>query len=267
MIFEAASITLGAAATTAVLARGAFHPRSRIFGPLVCHLEPSSESRIALTFDDGPTPDTTVRVLELLEEHDMLATFFVIGQHAARHPDLLRRIRDGGHDLGNHTYSHHRHGLFRHGRYWKDQIQRTDDVIAQATGHTTRWFRPPMGFKSPAIARAARQTGHEIVTWTRRAFDGLPTTSHAIEDRLVGRITPGDIVLMHDGFEPDRPRDLTPLIDALPRILDSIREKGIHTSLLQPASSGRRARRSDKRATQKHDDAVHNQRQYRSEDH
>ena len=266
MILEAASITLGAAATT-LLARGAFHPRSRIFGPVVTRLELSSTPRIALTFDDGPTPGVTERVLEILQEHDMFATFFVIGQHAAQHPDLLRRIRDGGHELGNHTYSHHRHGLFRHGRYWKDQIRRTDDVIAQATGHTTHWFRPPMGFKSPAIARAASEAGHEIVTWTRRAFDGFPTTSDAIEHHLVGRIEPGDIVLMHDGFEPDRPRDLSPLIDALPRILDSIRERGLQASPLQSASADRLASRPDKRATQEQDDTIGHHRQTRSNDH
>jgi peptidoglycan-N-acetylglucosamine deacetylase len=239
MIFEAASITLAAAtaATTAVLARGAFHPRSRIFGPVVTRLEPANVPHVALTFDDGPTPGVTERVLELLEQRDMRATFFVIGQHAVEHPDLLRRIQDGGHDLGNHTFDHHRHGLFRHGRYWKEQIQSTDDAIVRATGHRPTWFRPPMGFKSPAIAMAARHTGHEIVTWTRRAFDGHLTTSGAIKNRLVGRINPGEIVLMHDGFEPGRPRDLSPMIDALPHVLDSLVQRGFHTSLLQALDS------------------------------
>ena len=186
MILEVASITLGAAAT-AVLAHGAFHPRSRIFCPTVSRLEPSRDSRIALTFDDGPTPDVTERVLTILSERDMLATFFVIGQHAAQHPDLLKRIRDGGHDLGNHTYSHHRQGLFRHGWYWKDQIQRTDDVIAKATGQTTFWFRPPMGFKSPAIARAARLTGHDLATWSRRTSERYANRWAARESRSLTR--------------------------------------------------------------------------------
>ena len=249
MILEAASITLGVAATAAVLARGAFHPRSRMFCPLVSRLHSSEDSHIALTFDDGPTPNVTERVLEILEGHDMPATFFVIGRHAVQHPDLIRRIRDGGHDLGNHSYCHHRHGLFRQGRYWRDQIRRTDDVIAHAIGYRPAWFRPPMGFKSPAIGSAARETGHGIVTWTRRAYDGHHTSSDAIEKRLVGRIEPGDIVLMHDGFEPGRPRDLLPLVDALPRVLESIRQKGLQPSLLQAPSAGRIVRRSDERAT------------------
>ncbi len=238
MIVEAASITLAAAttATAAVLARGAFHPRSRIFCPVVSRLAPTDARRIALTFDDGPTPGVTERVLELLAQRDMHATFFVIGQHAKNHPDLLRKIKASGHDLANHTFDHHRHGLFRHGRYWQNQIQRTNDAIISATGRKPVCFRPPMGFKSPAINRAARDAGHEIVTWTRRAFDGRPTTSTAIKARLVGRIKPGDIVLIHDGHEPSRPRDLSPMIDALPAVLDSIRDNGLETCLFQPAS-------------------------------
>jgi len=205
-------------------------PGSQLWGKVLMR-GPNTSRAVALTFDDGPTPGATDAILDVLESHNARATFFVIGANAERHPDLLRRIHSRGHLLANHTYHHAHHGWLGTPRYWRDEIQRTDDIIHQAIGLRPAIFRPPMGIKTYFTLNEARRLGHTTVAWSRRAMDGISTTPERILLRLA-ELTPGDIVLLHDGIQPHRTRDPRATAEALPRLIDSIRGQNLEPKRL-----------------------------------
>lgn len=224
------SLSLGlAAAGTSLVAVGSwgvFHPRSQIWGPIV-HRGPRSLPQVALTFDDGPHPEATPAILDALADLEVRAAFFVIGSHAARWPGLVRRIADEGHVVGNHSYDHHRWGSMWGVRYWRDQIERTQEVVARLTGRRPAYFRPPMGFKSLNVSWVLRSAGMTQVTYSLRGFDGFPTTPERILERLLPKAGAGDIIALHDGRDPyvDRPRLATR--DSIRPLIDGLRGRGL----------------------------------------
>ncbi len=203
---------------------GTFRAQSQLWGKI--HSRGNANCRqVSLTFDDGPTEPFTPRILDVLREHQTPATFFVIGKNAEKFPHLVRRMHDEGHAVANHTYSHRHYGFVRSTRYWVKQITRTDDLIESITDHRPTLFRPPLGFKTPFTLHAARQTGHEVVAWSRRAFDGLPTNPENIVARL-RNTDAGDIVLLHDGVAPTaRWHDPSPTVAALGDVIEMLRGK------------------------------------------
>lgn len=215
------------ASVVAGAAYGTLAPRSALWAPVIWHGNRAGPARIALTFDDGPSPEWTPAVLDALAGLGVRAAFFVIGASAARHPALLRRIDAEGHIIGNHSFDHHHFGVLRCGRYWRDQLDRTDEVIRAETGRLATYFRPPMGFKTPHLARAARRRGQYLVAWTRRALDGVPTTDSEILRRLAGPTRPGDILAMHDGVEPRGWRNAGATVRAIVPLVRALRERGI----------------------------------------
>lgn len=218
-----------------VLAYGFANPRSRIMGPLTWRAAPSRDGhakRIALTFDDGPNPSWTPGILDTLNSTGTPGAFFVIGAHAQRHPALLRRIVAEGHLIANHSYDHARHGLWRHGRYWRDQITRTDELILRLAGVRPSLFRPPFGFKHFFQMSAARRCGHTVVTWSRRAMDSGPRpTAGRIVDRLA-HVDDGDIILLHDGHEPGRPHRRAATVDAIGSLIAHWRASNVQVTPL-----------------------------------
>lgn len=153
--------------------------------------------RIALTFDDGPDPVHTPRVLDRLAALDVRATFFVVGSKVAAYPDLVRRIVAEGHELGNHTYNH-RYLPLQRSQTVRDELARTDDAIARVTGSVPRLARPPYGGRSPRNVRAFARAGKQLVLWDVNSWDwkGAPPADTAA--RVLARVRPGSIVLMHD---------------------------------------------------------------------
>ena len=178
--------------------RGLVMPRSQMFGKVMFRGETSHLRRIALTFDDGPHPEVTPLILQSLSNHRATATFFVVGRHAARYPQLVERIHREGHIVANHSFQHAHLGTMRGTAYWRREIRGTDEVVHRIIGRWPALFRPPMGFKTHHVMRAAKQQGHTVVTWTRRAYDGIRANSHQIVERL-NHVDSGDIVLLHDG--------------------------------------------------------------------
>jgi peptidoglycan/xylan/chitin deacetylase (PgdA/CDA1 family) len=218
--------TTCAVAVGSVLAHGTFAPRSSFWGPVISRA-PDDESRnVALTFDDGPTEGATDRILDVLGELDVRAAFFVIGRNAQRWPRLVERMHAEGHLVGNHTHDHSHYGLFRRDGYWKRQVEQTDEQIRQILGVRPALFRPPMGIKTGHITKAAKAAGHTVVTWTRRAFDGIGTTSARIVARL-SRAEPGDILMLHDGVEPNARRDPAPTVAAVRPLVERLRASGL----------------------------------------
>jgi len=223
IIAGSAVVAIGAA----VMSRAIFAPRSQVCGRVLFRGGMDGPPRIAITFDDGPHPVATPRVLDILGERQVIGTFFVVGRFAQKYPDLIRRIHAEGHLIGNHSWSHSNWGTFRHKRYWRQEIERTDALIEGIISKRPTLFRPPMGFKTFHITKSAAGAGHATVTWSRRAFDGVRTTERQIVARLSERVSPGDIVLLHDGEVPPFRRNLEATIRSLPHLIDAWRARGL----------------------------------------
>jgi len=172
---------------------------------------------LALTFDDGPDPEITQRVLKTLDEHNACATFFVRGDNAERHPELLKEIAVGGHEIGNHSYSHEPVSSVDAA---KEELRKTEDAIREATGRDVRLFRPPRGVRNCELTRQALKAGYVVVTWTISSADSRPIGPDVIASNVIHTPNPGDIVIMHDG------EGHASTADALPRVLDSLEKKG-----------------------------------------
>ena len=227
LVWAGAGVAAGAGAAVGLVARGMFSPRSRLLGPVVFHGTAASPPRVALTFDDGPDERTTPRILEVLERYKVPAAFFVIGCNVQRHPALVAQMHRAGHMVGNHSYHHARLGTFRRLRYWRQELARTDDVIAPIVGGRPRLFRPPMGFRNRHIARVVREGQYVATTWTVRALDSLNSSAARILKRLDLRSEAGSILALHDGQEPGRFRDLRSTIEALPQLIERLRDRGL----------------------------------------
>ena len=145
-----------------------------LLGPnLVCLPQSAhGERELCLTFDDGPDPRSTPRVLDLLDQRGDRATFFCIGRRVARHPDLAREIVRRGHRIENHTYHHHHTFAFRLWSGLMDEVRRAQEVIEGVTGRRPLYFRPPAGMRNPILEAVLARQNLLLVNWTRR---GLPT--------------------------------------------------------------------------------------------
>jgi peptidoglycan/xylan/chitin deacetylase (PgdA/CDA1 family) len=156
----------------------------------------TTDKKVAITFDDGPTPSTE-NVLELLKEYNVKATFFCIGKQIEKYPDILQKIIDEGHTVGNHTYSHSPKMGFFPLNDVLNEIESTDSLIQQ---HTLKslLFRPPYGVTNPRLARALKVTGHYVIGWNIRSLDAVIEDENKIFNRITTRLAPGSIILLHD---------------------------------------------------------------------
>ena len=200
-------VTTVALCGAAVFAWGAADISSGIMVSAVCRLPqergdlpftlPEGQS-ILLTFDDGPDPEVTPRVLDVLEKHGHRAIFFVIGSKAEAYPDLVREIVRRGHIVGNHTYTHSPWNNFLGANQLIRDIGRTDDAIERACGVRPTLFRPPLGVSPHFLRRALRKTGHKVVGWDVRSLDTRLEPQDVIMHRITRRLRVGSIVLLHD---------------------------------------------------------------------
>jgi len=152
---------------------------------------------VALTFDDGPNPDSTPFLLDLLDRHQAVATFFVNGRTARRHPHLIREIVARGHTIGNHSYSHDNFVMFKRPRTLIREIEATQRVLRRC-GVVPLLFRPPVGVTSPRLCNAMEATGMVVVNFSRRAGDMGNRRVHHLAERILKRLRPGDIIMLHD---------------------------------------------------------------------
>ncbi len=186
---------------------------------------------VALTFDDGPHPFYTPRILEVLARHGAEATFFLIGRHAEQHPEVVRGIVSAGHDLGSHTYTHPH--LWRLGpRRTREEILRGHRVVEEVAGRAVRFFRPPWGTFNLAALLVCAQAGLVPVLWTMRGegYRWRPPWEEMVRVVVQGA-HPGAIINLHDrGGFPDTPERV---LKALPGILAGLRARG-----LQPVRLG-----------------------------
>jgi len=226
-IILAGAVALAVSAAVCRALYGTFSPTSRFWGPVLSKSPEASRPWVSLTFDDGPTPGCTDRVLDLLAELKVPATFFVIGRNAEKSPELVRRMYDEGHLVANHTLDHTHSGIFRGWRYWRKQLSCTDDIIARLIGRRPAVFRPSMGFTTWPIHHAARSGGHALVNWSLRARDGISNSEKDILRRLLEPAAAGDILMLHDGIDPQlrQPADRTGTISVLRPLIEGLRAR------------------------------------------
>jgi peptidoglycan/xylan/chitin deacetylase (PgdA/CDA1 family) len=195
------------------------------------------EPLAALTFDDGPDPELTPRILEVLAEHGVQATFNVMGWNALRHPDLVRAVVAAGHELGNHTWTH-QDLAFQSTLQTRRQLERGREAIERTAGVRPRFFRPPRGNLTGSAIEAAAELGYDVLLWSvTRGGAGVGTPA-SVADHLARTVAPGDVVALHDGigrgiFHPRGPgahelraRRLVE-IQALPAALERVLSRGL----------------------------------------
>jgi len=212
-------------------AHGTWHRNSRVFGP-VLHRLPTGSNAVSITFDDGPNPDATPRILDTLRDEGVHATFFVLGRHADQWPELVRRMADEGHQLGNHGYWHRK--LHRRSpAYVRDDLTRGTSAIERASGGMRpKLFRAPHGFRNPWVTPIAASLGQRTIGWSLGVWDSARPGASEITRRALGGLDAGSILLLHDGDGYDSNGDRTQTAEALPMIIRGLRERGLHFSTL-----------------------------------
>ncbi|MHA7057011.1 polysaccharide deacetylase family protein [Aquimarina sp. M1] len=153
--------------------------------------------KIAITFDDGPDVNT-LKILKILDEYNVKGTFFCIGKQVEKHPEILKKIIDANHVIGNHTFSHDTMiDLYSTDRFI-EEIEDTDEIIRKISEKTPLLFRPPYGITNPKIARAVKKTGHAVIGWNKRSFDTTIPSEKVILKRVTKNLKSGDVILLHD---------------------------------------------------------------------
>jgi peptidoglycan/xylan/chitin deacetylase (PgdA/CDA1 family) len=190
---------------------GALRPRSAMYGPVLSHL-PIDDRRVWLTIDDGPSDDTRA-LLDLLDAHGAKATFFLVGERAAARPGLVREIVARGHGIGNHSHGHPQ------ARFWslgparmRREITQCQDTLRAITGVAPRWFRAVVGHANPFVSPLLRECGLARVAWDARAYDAVRSNPAAVVARLERDLSPGAIVLLHEGARHGRNVEMIALL-------------------------------------------------------
>ena len=226
--------SLGALALNhALIAAAGLWPRCSWLGPNLTHL-PRHLPQVAITIDDGPDPEVTPAVLDLLEAQQAVATFFCIGAHVQRHPALAREIVRRGHAIGNHS-QHHRHhfSLMGPGQI-RREIAAAQDTIAQITGVAPAFFRAPAGLRNLSLDPVLHGLGLQLASWTRRGFDTRTGDATLVLRRLRRDLAAGDILLLHDHHAALTPQGRPVVLEVLPPLLAAVRAKGLQTVRLLP---------------------------------
>lgn len=182
---------------------------------------------VALTFDDGPSPVWTPRILDVLKNSGVKATFFVLGVHVDRYPDVARRLVQEGHDIGNHTYDHH--VLITYDpRRLENEIRLTDEAIRRATGVQTHYFRPPKAWLTTGEKKLIKSLGYEIVLWSLNSKDWVTFDDKYMIKYLMEHVRPGDIILFHDsgGAFSTEGGDRDETVLAVMRLIERLKERG-----------------------------------------
>ena len=198
-----------------------FLPRSQGLCDVVTGFNPERRE-LWLTIDDGPNPVDTPQILDLLDEHNAKATFFMIGARAEKHPELVCEVISRGHTVGNHTYSHPLKDLWFAGRNRVNHEVKSAQQILQKAGAEVRFFRSPAGIKNVFMQRCLTECGLRSVAWTTRSGDTFGSKKDDVIKHVLSKAQPGAIILMHEGETVEK----AVRVEALRGVLKGLSERG-----------------------------------------
>jgi peptidoglycan/xylan/chitin deacetylase (PgdA/CDA1 family) len=186
---------------------------------------PGSKEEVVITFDDGPHPLYTGKVLDLLAERGIKALFFMIGERAVANPKLVKRVADEGHTIGIHSMSHTPGFTFLPAERVKSDLTACRQVLEEISGREVTLFRPPYGVTNPNIAKAVREMGLVCVGWSIRSFDTIIKSKNRVIKRVDKRLFPGGIILLHDSLPGS--------YEVVEGVLEMIKKRGLKTTVLK----------------------------------
>jgi peptidoglycan/xylan/chitin deacetylase (PgdA/CDA1 family) len=223
------AVAAGALGAAGFALYGGQWPTAQVFGPTICRGS-AERRRIALTYDDGPNPEQTPRLMEILARHDARATFFLIGKWAEREPELVRELAAAGHALGNHTHNHPRMP-FISDRAATEELRRCREAVESAGVRFSEvdgemLMRPPYGSRRPGTLRTARAEGYVPVTWSVTCYDWRRGATERKIARRAGRATGGDVILLHDGSDVGPAADRSDSVAATEETLRTLTAQG-----------------------------------------
>jgi peptidoglycan/xylan/chitin deacetylase (PgdA/CDA1 family) len=224
-------------ANHAALGLAGMLPRSTALGPNLNRLPEASASRgeIALTFDDGPDPTSTLPILDLLDRYQAKASFFCIGCRAARYPEIVKEIALRGHGVENHSNRHSKaFAGYTIGRLRSD-IEAAQEVLAALAGRPPTFFRAPMGLRNPLLDPVLARLGLIYVSWTRRGLDTVDRNRESVLARLVRELSAGDVLLLHDAAGAGPRLETAVAISVLPALMERIAAAGLQPVTLRTA--------------------------------
>ena len=206
-------------------------PRSTLLGANMVRLPPLAAAKgcVALTFDDGPDPFVTPRVLDLLDRHDARASFFCVGRRAALFPDIVREIIRRGHSVENHTETHPACFAWYAPQTLLREINAAQATLAGITGCAPRFFRAPIGLRSPLLDAVLARTALNYVSWTSRGFDMVSRSPSRVLNRLSRRLAPGAIILLHDRHAIGSSARDPIVLEVLPQLLQQLKDRGLRS--------------------------------------
>jgi peptidoglycan/xylan/chitin deacetylase (PgdA/CDA1 family) len=190
---------------------------------------------VAITIDDGPDPEITPRVLDILQSSGARATFFCIGERVRANPGLSREIVARGHRVENHSQHHFQSFSLLGPGGMKMEVERAQETISAVTGERPRFFRAPAGLRNPFLQPVLTELGLQLVSWTRRGFDTVTHDANTVHARLAARLAPDNILLLHDGNSARTRAGAPIIVEVLPRLLDTIARAGLVTVTLADA--------------------------------
>lgn len=180
-----------------IQAYGASVLSAEFFLPVKYHGDRSS-NKIAITFDDGPIPIMTDKILDVLTEHKVPAAFFCIGNRVNDYPALTKRIHESGHLIGNHSYWHGAMFDLQSAAQISKELVLTDAAIEKVIKKKPNFFRPPYGVTNPMVAKAVKKGGYRTIGWSIRSFDSVTKNGSVLLDRITSSLKAGDVILFHD---------------------------------------------------------------------
>ncbi|MCQ2235765.1 MAG: polysaccharide deacetylase family protein [Bacteroidales bacterium] len=199
----------------AIVAYGSSNIHSGMFLEAFCK---NNSEELLLTFDDGPDPVNTPKLLDVLDKYGVKATFFMIGEKVDMYPDVVKEVYRRGHRIGGHTYYHNPwHNFYIHRRYM-DELKRAHNAFAKL-GVEISDFRPPLGITTPTVSSACTRMNYKVWGWSIRSFDTMDKPREEVFARIVKRLKPGGIILLHDRMDG--------VAELAEKVILAIREKGL----------------------------------------
>lgn len=201
-----------------------FSIRSSLFGKIYWRGR-TDLRQVALTFDDGPHPQFTRQILEILGREKIPATFFLVGKKVEAYPDIVQEIAAQGHELGFHGFTHRRLWL-KPRRFLRDELERSRAAFRKVLGNEPKLFRPPYGVRGRRIMQMAKQAGWKSIYWTQAGWDWTEISGKEVARRTLKHPQPGSILLLHDSDGPSLEADRQRTVEALEIIIQELRDLG-----------------------------------------